>query len=81
MDECLRLLYEGNETHLDILLATQVKCQIIAYQLTCPSNVPAGGEGSNTLSTILSTALLAQLGDSRQSLPAQVGSDSQDLHS
>ncbi|RYO85816.1 hypothetical protein DL766_003772 [Monosporascus sp. MC13-8B] len=31
---CLRLLNEGSETHLDFLLATQIKCQIITNQLT-----------------------------------------------
>ncbi|KAI1780619.1 hypothetical protein F4818DRAFT_396279 [Hypoxylon cercidicola] len=76
MDDCLRLLCEGRETPLDIVLATQVKCQIITYQLTRPSaSDPAGGESSKTQSTMLTAALLRQLNEIRQSLPTQFGSD------
>ncbi|XXG97576.1 hypothetical protein Hte_003881 [Hypoxylon texense] len=76
MDDCLRLLCEGRETPLDIVLATQVKCQVITYHLTRPSaSNPAGGDGSKAPSTVLTAALLRQLSDVRQSLPAQLGSD------
>lgn len=79
MDDCLRLLSEGRETPLDIVLSTQVKCQIITYQLTRPSaNGLAGGESSKAPSAMLTAALLRQLGDVRQGLPAQLVSDSQD---
>ncbi|KAI8630245.1 hypothetical protein F5Y19DRAFT_429452 [Xylariaceae sp. FL1651] len=34
LEECLRIVGEGNETHLDTLLAIQVKCQIMSNRLT-----------------------------------------------
>ncbi|KAI0181837.1 hypothetical protein GGR52DRAFT_57594 [Hypoxylon sp. FL1284] len=75
MDECLRILSEGKETQGDIVLAAQVKCQIITYQLTRPpTNYPAGGESLKAPSTILTDALLRQLNDIRQSLPADLRS-------
>ncbi|KAI1381383.1 hypothetical protein F4677DRAFT_402845 [Hypoxylon crocopeplum] len=76
MDDCLRLVSEGRETHLDMLLATQVKCQIITNQLTCPSPGEfMGGESSKAPSAVLVAALLGQLSDIRQNLPAQLESE------
>ncbi|KAI1412437.1 hypothetical protein F5Y13DRAFT_163584 [Hypoxylon sp. FL1857] len=77
LDDCLRVLSEGRETYLDALLAMQVKCQIITNQLTCSSpDEMAGAEDPKALSAVLSTALLRQLGNIRQTLPAEVGSQS-----
>ncbi|KAI2617419.1 hypothetical protein GGR54DRAFT_641069 [Hypoxylon sp. NC1633] len=77
MDNCLRFLSEGRETHLDILLATQIKCQIITNQLSCPpAGELLGGDSSRAPWIFLTAALLRQLDDIRQNLPAQVESES-----
>ncbi len=77
MDECVRLLGNGPETPLDLLLATQVKCQIITNQLTCPSSDgPVQGECAGPPSTALASAMLAKLADIRQNLLAQSQSES-----
>ncbi|KAI0843735.1 hypothetical protein F5Y06DRAFT_302809 [Hypoxylon sp. FL0890] len=77
LDDCLRLLGEGRETYLDALLVAQVKCQIITNQLTCSlSDETPGLEDPKVLSVILSTALLRQLGNIRQGIPAEIRSQS-----
>ena len=77
MNSCLRILGEGKETHLDILLATQLKCQLITNQLTCSQmNEPVDGEILKAPQAMLMTALLRQLSDIRQTLPAQIRSES-----
>ncbi|RYP67412.1 hypothetical protein DL771_007243 [Monosporascus sp. 5C6A] len=59
MNSCLRLLNEGSETHLDVLLVTQIKCQIITNQLACLSaDELAGGESPKAPPAILYAALL-----------------------
>lgn len=68
MDVCLSIMSEQGESNLDMLLALQVKCQIITNQLTNSGvDEPMGGP-----STVLLTALLAQLNDIRRNLPTQI---------
>ncbi|KAI0884830.1 uncharacterized protein GGS22DRAFT_147291 [Annulohypoxylon maeteangense] len=75
LEECLRLCSEGRETHLDILLTAQIKCQIITNHLSCaPYDEIVGLEGPKASSAALTTALLRQLNDIRQSLPADIAS-------
>lgn len=77
MDKCLSILSEGKETPLDIILATQVKCQLITNQLTYnPLDESVSQESSSQLPVVLRTALLGQLNAIRQSLPSQIHSDS-----
>lgn len=79
MDGCLRVLGEGKETQLDMLLATQVKCHIISNQLTCPPVYESVGGENWTAPAALITALLSQLRDIRQKLPAHILSHSENL--
>ncbi|KAI8963008.1 hypothetical protein F5Y11DRAFT_167872 [Daldinia sp. FL1419] len=77
LDDCLRILEEEKETHTDILLTTQVRCQVISNQLTCSlGNQPAGAENPKTASTALVTALLRELDNIRRNLPVELGSNS-----
>ncbi|PSR84367.1 hypothetical protein BD289DRAFT_262295 [Coniella lustricola] len=76
LDRCLSVLAEGQETKLDILLATQVRCQIITNSLTCLQlDEDAREEVSNVPSKGLITAMLGRLNDLRQSLPEHILSD------
>ncbi|KAI1734295.1 hypothetical protein F4680DRAFT_438896 [Xylaria scruposa] len=69
LDECLRTLGEANETPMDNLLITQIKCQLITYQLTCPSMDDLWGEDClKSPSVAVATALLAQVESLQQSL-------------
>ncbi|OTB01589.1 hypothetical protein M426DRAFT_323349, partial [Hypoxylon sp. CI-4A] len=75
LSECLHILSEQGETHLDILLVTQIRCQRITNQLTCP---PAD-ESEIVLppppsSSIVAGVLSRQLNDIRQNLPDEVAS-------
>ncbi|KAI1388440.1 uncharacterized protein F4822DRAFT_402841 [Hypoxylon trugodes] len=75
LSDCLRILGEGRGTSLDILLVTQIKCQIITNQLTCSQvDEIAGVEGPKVPSAALTTTLLRQVNDIRQNLPAQIRS-------
>lgn len=81
MDDCVRILSAGQETQLDILLATQVKCNVITTQVTCSSEEDsAEGENSKAPSTALYTAMLSQLNAIRKSLPEQFLSESKSAH-
>ena len=75
MEECLNIIGEGTETQMDIILAAQIKCQIIKNRLSCS---PTGerGEQSNTSgpSEDLITALLQQVIEIQQNLPHQIQS-------
>ncbi|KAI1213591.1 uncharacterized protein F4807DRAFT_408342 [Annulohypoxylon truncatum] len=76
LEECLYLFSEGRETHLDILLTAQIKCQIITNHLSCASpNEAIEVENPKAPSVALTTALLRQLNIIRQSLPADVASN------
>ena len=77
MEDCIRILEERRETETDILLITQVKCHIIGNMLSSPLADEAG-EMSNTKapSDILALALLRQLNDIQQRLPAHIQSQS-----
>ncbi|KAI1803832.1 hypothetical protein F4811DRAFT_553484 [Daldinia bambusicola] len=73
LDDCLRILEEGKETHLDILLAMQVRCQIIINQLTCPpGNQPPGVETPKITAPSLVAALLRELDNIRRKLPPDI---------
>ncbi|KAK3332377.1 hypothetical protein B0T19DRAFT_415483 [Cercophora scortea] len=75
LDSCLRMLSQGTETYMDIILATQVKCQIITDQLTCPSTDPSLGETGESIkrpSPFLISALRGQVNEIRQSIPEQL---------
>ncbi|XDG02863.1 hypothetical protein ABKA04_002478 [Annulohypoxylon sp. FPYF3050] len=75
LEECVRILSEGRETHRDILLTAQVKCQIITNHLSCASPDEAIGiESPKAPSAALTTAMLRQLNNIRQNLPADVAS-------
>ncbi|KAL6815337.1 hypothetical protein GGI42DRAFT_338665 [Trichoderma sp. SZMC 28013] len=69
LEDCARVLSQGTETSLDILLTTQIRCQLITNGITCPINQNMETEGCNPPSRLLYTALLKQLDDIRQSLP------------
>ncbi|KAI1120721.1 hypothetical protein F5Y10DRAFT_272806 [Nemania abortiva] len=76
LDECLRILGEASETMMDILLITQIKCQLITHQLTCPSMVDSWEEdGLKSPSVTVATALIGQIEVLRQSLPPPLGSE------
>jgi hypothetical protein len=81
MAACLRMLEEERETEMDALLVMQLKCQIIANQLSCPL-VDGLEENGNSKppSSALVTALLHQLDDMQQRLPAHIQSNSSNPH-
>ncbi|KAI1471988.1 uncharacterized protein F4812DRAFT_201402 [Daldinia caldariorum] len=73
LDDCLRILEEGKETYLDILLAMQVRCQIIINQLTCPpGDQPPGVETPKITAPSLVAALVRELHNIRRKLPADI---------
>ncbi|KAI1451221.1 hypothetical protein F4805DRAFT_452224 [Annulohypoxylon moriforme] len=75
LEECLRFFSERGETHMDILLAAQIRCQIITNHLSCaPSDEIIGIETPKAPSATLAMALLRQLNDIRQSLPTDIAS-------
>ncbi|KAH6890687.1 hypothetical protein B0T10DRAFT_561185 [Thelonectria olida] len=75
ISDCVRILSEGTETQLDILLATQVKCQLITNQLSCPPDDEfAGSDSTNALPKILYATLQRQLGEIGQGLPLDLQS-------
>ena len=77
MDDCIRIVGEGRETHLDILLTSQIKCHIITYQLTCPPDGESEElEGGKVPSAGLFAAMLGQIADIRQNLPPHVRGES-----
>ncbi|KAK3379003.1 hypothetical protein B0T24DRAFT_144101 [Lasiosphaeria ovina] len=73
MDVCLGMAGEGRETALDIVLATQIKCQLITNHLTVSEE---GDEGAakTPVSAVLVAALLSQSNAVRQSVPAHMQS-------
>ncbi|KAI5459715.1 hypothetical protein BGZ63DRAFT_388528 [Mariannaea sp. PMI_226] len=73
VSECVSILSEGSETHLDSVLAAQVKCHLITNQLSSPSSRESSGPAP--LSRILFLALLGQLEDIRKSLPIALQSE------
>ena len=79
-DDCVRILSEGQETPLDILLALQAKCHVITNQVTCsPTDDTIDADGSAGLSAALFTAMLNQLNDVRKGVPDQFRTDSKNL--
>jgi hypothetical protein len=78
MDDCVRILREGKETDLDIMLAFQAKCHIVIGQITHPSSEGVvNGEGSRPTAAYFVKALQLQLQDIRQWLPPEMQSNSQ----
>jgi hypothetical protein len=77
MEECLQILEEGEETDMDILLVTQVKCHITGNMLSSPSADEARQKlNSNAPSQVLVAVLLQQLTDIQQQLPPRIQSHS-----
>jgi hypothetical protein len=77
MDEYVRVLSEEKETELDILLVTQVKCQVISNQITsCPVEQATEGEGSKVPPPYFVKAMQLQLQDIRKSLPVEIQTNS-----
>ena len=78
MDDCVRILREERETELDSLLILQAKCHVVVDQMMHPhSEWAAGGEGPKPPEAYFIKALQLQLRDIRQSLPADMQTDSQ----
>ncbi|KAF3075519.1 hypothetical protein CFAM422_002544 [Trichoderma lentiforme] len=75
LEDCARVLSQGTETSLDILLTTQIRCQLITNGITCPKNENIEIGGFSSPSRLLYTALLKQLDDIRQSLPDEFQSE------
>jgi hypothetical protein len=80
MEECLKILEEGKETDMDILLVTQVKCHIIGNMLSSPS-ADEPGQNLKPPSEVLVAALLKQLSDIQERLPSHIRSHSEEFHS
>ena len=78
MNECLSILYKGAETEMDIMLAMQVKCQIITNQLTYHhfDDELEREMTSMSMSTLLIKSLLERIGNIQQSCPSQIRSHS-----
>lgn len=79
LEDCARVLSQGTETSLDILLTTQIRCQLITNGITCPKNENIEIGGFSPPSRLLYTSLLRQLDDIRQSLPDEFQSESMEL--
>lgn len=68
---------EGKETHLDTILVSQVKCQILDNQLTRSIiDDDPDGQASGGLSVILLKGMLDSIEHIQQNLPIQAGLDS-----
>lgn len=71
LDKCIRILGEASESTWDGVLIAQVKSQLIANQVTCPSTDDVFDlESSNPLPTSTIAALQTQMNDVRQSTPS-----------
>ncbi|KAI0873121.1 hypothetical protein GGS24DRAFT_464915 [Hypoxylon argillaceum] len=76
LDDCLRILAEAGETVMDTLLITQIKCQLITHQLTCPPTDDLWAEdGPKLPSVVVAAALLKQVEDLRRDLPPSLASE------
>jgi hypothetical protein len=73
MDDAIRILNEEKETELDILLTTQAKCHVIAYQITRPSaEWTTEHQSSRAPPAYFIKAMQIQLQEIQQSLPAEI---------
>lgn len=62
---------------MDILLITQIKCQLITHQLTCPSTDDLLAEDvPKSPSVVVTAALLKQVEDLQRDLPPALASES-----
>ncbi|KAI1112125.1 hypothetical protein F5Y14DRAFT_283342 [Nemania sp. NC0429] len=75
LDECLRILGEADETIMDSLLITQIKCQLITHQVTYPKDDLWGEDSPTSPSEIVAAALLGQVEDLQRSLPPLLRSE------
>jgi hypothetical protein len=75
LDKCIRILGDVSEHPFDAVLIAQVKSQLIANQVTCPSTDDVFDvESSNPLPASTISALQTQMNDIRQSTPSQAAS-------
>lgn len=73
METCLRIIGDGTETDLDILLALQVKCQLLGNFVNHSSMREAETEMKRPfVPFILQTSLIKQLADLESSLPNSI---------
>jgi hypothetical protein len=78
MDDCVLILSEKSETELDVLLATQAKCHVIMGQMTQSSVEWAADGAYPTVPPVYFVkAMPMQVQNIRQSLPAEMQSNSQ----
>jgi hypothetical protein len=78
MQECLQILSEQGESHFDAILVAQIKCQLIFHQAEPFASAQPFLEGvQKTASATLITTLLRQLGEVRDTLPANIKSESE----
>ncbi|KAK6446169.1 hypothetical protein FP744_10002418 [Trichoderma asperellum] len=75
LEDCARTLSQGTQSNLDILLATQIRCQLITNRITCPVTENTESGGLNPPSRMIYLALLRQLDDIRHNLPAKFQSE------
>ncbi|KAH7254985.1 hypothetical protein B0J15DRAFT_495039 [Fusarium solani] len=76
MQECLQILSEQGESHFDAILVAQIKCQLIFHQAEPFASAQPFLEGvQKTASATLITTLLRQLGEVRDTLPANIKSE------
>lgn len=77
MDTSLEILAQGQDTPQDVILAAQVKCQLIVNQVTLPdSDKGFPQHTSPRLTKLVKMALLERLNNIRQSLSPEIISQS-----
>ncbi|RSL90939.1 hypothetical protein CEP51_000462 [Fusarium floridanum] len=76
MQECLKILSEQAESHLDAILVAEIKCQLIFHQAEPFATVQPSLDGTQHIpSATLITALLRQLGEIRDTCPDNIKSE------
>ncbi|OAQ92095.1 Zn2/Cys6 DNA-binding protein [Purpureocillium lilacinum] len=75
LENCLRMLRDNAETSLDVTLATQVECQLIANKLTCAGLDEATERDAGATTAVLVNVLLSQLSGIRRNLPQGIQSE------
>lgn len=61
---------------MDSLLITQIKCQLITHQLTCPTDDSWEDDGPTSPSVVVAKTLLGQVEDLQRTLPPHLRSES-----
>lgn len=78
LDDCMKMLIKENESDLDGLLVTHVKCHLLMDQITlCLSNRAQGSQASEGIPSYLIRASEAQLPELRTSLPPDLHQNSE----